>query len=62
MKGVVVRSPGAAFEVVTDIEKPKPGVDQILVKSIATAINPVYAYLIPLELLPAILNCCDTSG
>lgn len=44
MKGVIVRTPGAAFELATDIEKPKPGVDQILVKSIATAINPVYAY------------------
>ena len=46
MKGVIVRSAGAAFEVVNDIEKPKPGADQILVKSIATAINPVYACLI----------------
>ena len=43
MKGVIISTPGAGFEVVTDIEKPQPGVDQILVKSIATAINPVYA-------------------
>lgn len=62
MKGVVVKKPGAAFEVVTDIEKPKPGVDQILVKSIATAINPVYACLISFELLNAISSCSDPLG
>lgn len=61
MKGVIVRSPGAAFEVVSDIEKRKPGADQLLVKSIATAINPVYACLIffLFDLLNAILSCCD---
>lgn len=63
MKGVIVREPGAAFEVVTDIEKPKPGADQILVKSIATAINPVYAYLISFEPLKLrILRTCDARG
>ena len=41
MKGVVVEKAGAPFTVATDVEKPKPGPDQILVKSIATAINPV---------------------
>lgn len=41
MKGVIVKAANSPFEVVTDIEKPKPGADQILVKSIATAINPV---------------------
>lgn len=45
MKGVSLKAAGAAFEVVDEIEKPKPGSDQILVKSIATAINPVYACL-----------------
>lgn len=62
MKGTIVRTPGAAFEVVNDIEKRKPGVDQILVKSIATAINPVYAYLISLEPLQPLLGCRDASG
>lgn len=61
MKGVIVKTAGAAFEVVTDIEKPKPGVDQILVKSIATAINPVYAYLVILKPLQS--SCgCNASG
>ena len=46
MKGVSLKTAGAAFEVVDRIEKPKPGPDQILVKSIATAINPVYACLL----------------
>lgn len=43
MKGVIVEKPGAPFTVVDNLEKPQPGPDQILVKSIATAINPVYA-------------------
>lgn len=41
MKGVITKAKNAPFEVVTDLEKPKPDADQILVKSIATAINPV---------------------
>lgn len=45
MKGVILKAAGAEFEVVNDIEKPKPGPDQLLVKSIATAINPVYVLL-----------------
>ena len=43
MKGVIVEAAGAQFKVVEDLEKPKPGHDQILVKSVTTAINPVYA-------------------
>lgn len=41
MKGVIVEALGAPYKVVEDLEKPKPGPDEILVKSIATAINPV---------------------
>ncbi len=41
MKGVVVDKVGGPYKVVEDLEKPKPGPDQILVKSITTAINPV---------------------
>lgn len=42
MKGAILKAPGASYEVVADIEKPQPATDQILVKSIAAAINPVY--------------------
>ena len=41
MKASITKEPNAPFEVVNDVEKPKPGADQILVKSIVTAINPV---------------------
>lgn len=41
MKAVITKEANAPFEVINDIEKPKPGPGQILVKSIATAINPV---------------------
>lgn len=41
MKAVITKQPNAPFEVVRDVEKPRPGPEQILVKSIATAINPV---------------------
>jgi hypothetical protein len=41
MKGVSVAEVQGAFKIVDDIEKPEPGPDQILVKSLFTAINPV---------------------
>lgn len=43
MKGVVIEKAGAEPEVTDSLEKPKPSSDQILVKSIYMAINPVYA-------------------
>ena len=42
MKGVIFPNAGAEPEVVDDLEKPSPGPDQVLVRSIWTAINPVY--------------------
>ena len=42
MKGVIVEAAGAPYQVVDDLEIPEPGTNQILVKSISTAINPVY--------------------
>jgi hypothetical protein len=41
MKGVVFEKQGDQPKVVDYLEKPKPGPDQILVKSLWTAINPV---------------------
>ena len=42
MKGVVYTAAGAEGKVVDNLEKPVPAPDQVLVKSIWTAINPVY--------------------
>ncbi len=41
MKGVVFAHQGAEAKVGDDLEKPSPGPDQLLVKSIYVAINPV---------------------
>jgi NADPH:quinone reductase-like Zn-dependent oxidoreductase len=41
MKGVIVEQPQSPFKVADNLEKPEPGPDQILVKSLYTAINPV---------------------
>jgi NADPH:quinone reductase-like Zn-dependent oxidoreductase len=46
MKGVIFESAGAQPKVVDNLEKPKPLPDQILVRSVYMAINPVYACLI----------------
>lgn len=43
MKGLTVAKPGAPYELVSDIETPAPGSKQVLVKSLYTGINPVYA-------------------
>jgi NADPH:quinone reductase-like Zn-dependent oxidoreductase len=41
MKGTVFEKQGAAPVVVGSLEKPRPGPDQVLVKSLWAAINPV---------------------
>jgi hypothetical protein len=47
MKGVIFESVGAQPKVVDNLEKPKPSPDQILVKSLCVAINPVYGFCSP---------------
>jgi NADPH:quinone reductase-like Zn-dependent oxidoreductase len=42
MKAVVVPSQGAPMEVRDNLKVPEPGDHQILVKSVYTAVNPVY--------------------
>jgi NADPH:quinone reductase-like Zn-dependent oxidoreductase len=41
MKGVIFESMGAAPKVADDLPVPEPSADQILVKSLYMAINPV---------------------
>ena len=45
MKGVIFDKAGDAAKVVDTLHKPTPSADQILVKSLYTAINPVYLNL-----------------
>ncbi|KAL8916466.1 MAG: hypothetical protein Q9208_008498 [Pyrenodesmia sp. 3 TL-2023] len=65
MKGVIIEGVGAPYKVVEDLEVPEPGEGQVLVKSIATAINPVDTYMSSSGLLvksfPIVLGC-DSSG
>jgi len=41
MKGVIVEKDGAPYQLTEDLEVPEPSPDQILVKSLYTAINPI---------------------
>jgi NADPH:quinone reductase-like Zn-dependent oxidoreductase len=43
MKGIGVEKAGATAVVLDNLETPEPADDQVLVKSIYTAINPVYS-------------------
>ena len=43
MKGVICEKQGGQLKLVDDVEKPKPGPDQLLVKSLWLAMQPVYA-------------------
>ncbi|KAI9884449.1 MAG: hypothetical protein M1823_003774 [Watsoniomyces obsoletus] len=65
MKGVQVEKVGAPFTVVEGLEKPKPGPNQVLVKSIATAINPVDTFQqmagFLVKSFPVVLGC-DAGG
>ena len=61
MKGVIVEAPGAPWKVVENLEVPKPAPDQILVKSIAAAINPVYA-LCSIPLYSALYLCISSQA
>ena len=48
MKGVLLDKVGGEFEIAKDLDIPRPGPGQILVKSLVTGINPVYAaFLFP---------------
>lgn len=42
MKGILLDKVGGEYHLVDTLEKPTPGRNQILVKSLVTAINPVY--------------------
>ena len=42
MKGIIAEHKEAPLQVTDDLELPEPSVNQILIKSIYTAINPVY--------------------
>jgi len=65
MKGVSVAEAQGAFKIVDDLEKPEPGPDQILVKSLFTAINPVDGFMQGTGLLvlswPWVIGC-DAAG
>ncbi|KAH8590986.1 chaperonin 10-like protein [Bisporella sp. PMI_857] len=65
MKGVIVSKAGGGFEVVDNLSKPVPGPRQVLVKSLATAINPVDPLMQTSGILvtewPIVLGC-DASG
>lgn len=41
MKGIQVQKAGGTYDYVEDLVKPSPGKNQVLVKSLVTAINPV---------------------
>lgn len=45
MKGITFAKAGANPEISSDLEKPTPSSNQILVKSLYTAINPVDSYM-----------------
>ena len=42
MKGVIVEKAGGELKLVNDVEKPKPGPDQLLAKSIYSSLQPMY--------------------
>lgn len=55
MQGVAVDKPGASAVVVDGLEKPEPADGQVLVKSIYTAMNPVYVLSDLITVKPATL-------
>ena len=63
MKGVAFAAVGAEPKVVDDLEVPTPGPGQVLVKSLWTAINPVYVYLSSKSyensIEAALIFCCE---
>ncbi|KAK5061616.1 hypothetical protein LTR84_008160 [Exophiala bonariae] len=65
MKGVIVTEVGAQPTVVDNLTKPVPAPDQVLVKSIWAAINPVDNYMVDWGILvvewPFVLGC-DAAG
>jgi NADPH:quinone reductase-like Zn-dependent oxidoreductase len=54
MRGVIVKDIGATATVVVDLEIPELAEDQVLVKSIYTAINPVYVLALEISAPPVL--------
>ncbi|PMD60399.1 GroES-like protein [Hyaloscypha bicolor E] len=65
MKGIQVEKVGGSYDYVEEIVKPSPEKNQILVKSLVTAINPVEPFMQGTGMLvlswPIVLGC-DASG
>lgn len=65
MKGVIIEKVGGNYEVVDNLEKPHPDKGQVLVKSLATGLNPMEAFMQSTGLFvmswPIVLGC-DASG
>ncbi|KAH8797733.1 chaperonin 10-like protein [Xylogone sp. PMI_703] len=64
MKGVIVPKAGAPFELVDNLIKPSPGKGEVLVRSLATGINPMENLMqngLLVDKWPTVLGC-DASG
>ncbi|KAF4626707.1 hypothetical protein G7Y89_g11455 [Cudoniella acicularis] len=64
MKGILVDKAGGEYALVDTLEKPKPGKNQVLVKSLVTGLNPVENFQrggVLVESWPIVLGC-DASG
>ena len=64
MKAVIVSSVGGAFTPSNSVLKPSPGPSQLLVKSLATGMNPVDSFMqngLFVDSWPIVLGC-DASG
>lgn len=65
MKGIQVKKVGGTYDYVEDLVKPSPGKNQILIKSLVVAINPVEPFMQSTGMLvlswPIVLGC-DASG
>lgn len=57
MKGITVKQQGTAPEIADDLGLPEPSEHQILVKSIYTAINPVYLFPTPINPYCSVTPC-----
>jgi len=44
MKGVLLETASSDYAIVDNLEKPTPGKNQILVKSLVAGLNPAYVY------------------
>jgi hypothetical protein len=61
MKGIIAEYEKAPLRITDDLELPEPSTNQILIRSLYTAVNPVYGLPFSHKIPPAAFSCSQLT-